>query len=748
MRPEDLRPIPGGRGAEPPRIVPPPPVAEPSPLREWVRVVQGSWLWVACCAALGLAGGAAYLYVKAPEYAANTVIQVEAPTRSLTRLDELSAALGEPPPSDAEKEILTSRTLLEAVVQQLGLEVEARPVRLPLVGDAMARHHAAGGLAEPPFPGVAPWGWGGEAVRVQRLDLSDELIDVPLRLEVGQGGAFRLLGPSGVLVAHAQVGQPFTSGGDPPLAEGFVSELSARRGTAFEVVRRRASAVVEELQQRLVVTERGQKTGILQVELTGRDPVRVAQVLDALAAAYVRSNVERRSAEAAKTLAFLETQLPDLKERLSAAEAEMKGHQQQKGTVDLSSQTQRMLDRQVAVEKDLQDIELQRSELSRKYTSAHPAMAALDEKAQKLRSQQGAIAAQMRNLPETELESARLARDVKVASEMYVLVLNRVQELRVVKSGTVGNVRIIDKAVPPVDPTSPRTLPVLGLALLLGLGSGVAAAFARDALDDSAEDPDELERVTGVPVFASVPHSGRQEVLARHARRGLGLLAVDNPGDPAVESLRSLRTSLQFALVDASGPVISVTGPAPEQGKSFVAANLALVLAAGDRRVVLVDGDMRRGRLHRYFQRDRSPGLSEVLAGELTADEAIRPTGVPRLDLLPTGRVPPNPAELLAGDRFRLLLAELSVRYDLVVVDTPPVLAVTDPALVARAAGVSLLVLRAGRHPAREVEAAVRRLTQNGARVHGLVLNDVRRRGRYGRYAGHYHYEYRSTRSE
>jgi tyrosine-protein kinase Etk/Wzc len=295
---------------------------------------------------------------------------------------------------------------------------------------------------------------------------------------------------------------------------------------------------------------------------------------------------------------------------------------------------------------------------------------------------------------------------------------------------------------------------VLAVALLLGILAGVALAFARKSLNDDASDPDVIERTTGVPLLASIPHSSRQETLARRRlrrRRGdapLPILAALDPGDVAVESLRSLRTSLQFALASSPGNVVAISGPSPGLGKSFVIVNLAHVLAGAGHRVLVVDGDLRCGTLHRYFGCPRSPGLSELVIDAVPPEAAVRRTEVAGLHLLSTGRIPPNPAELLGSERFQRTIADVSAQYDLVLVDTPPVLAVTDAAVVARAAGVLLLVLRAGQNPLREVQAAVKRFAQGGARVRGTVLNDVLTRGRGSRYEGHYFFEYPSAKSD
>jgi tyrosine-protein kinase Etk/Wzc len=285
---------------------------------------------------------------------------------------------------------------------------------------------------------------------------------------------------------------------------------------------------------------------------------------------------------------------------------------------------------------------------------------------------------------------------------------------------------------------------VVALALLLGAGLGVAVAFARNALDHGVEDPEALERSFGVGVHASVPFSAAQIEGERAGKRGtiIPVLSATTPDDLAVESLRSLRTSLQFALVEARNNVVAIGGPAPGVGKSFVSTNLAHLLGEAGKRVVVVDADLRRGHLHRYYGGERERGLSDVIGGQVALEEALRPAASANVQFVSTGSIPPNPAELLASERFQRVLADLSARFDLVILDLPPILAVTDAAVVGRLAGVNLLVLRAGRHPLREIAAALRALGRAGVRVHGFVLNGVQLDRGLGR-KSHYHYQYK-----
>jgi tyrosine-protein kinase Etk/Wzc len=713
-------------------------------LREWMHVIWGGrWIVggaVAGCLALALA----YLVVASPVYRVNVLLQVEENRKSLAGLEELSRALGETaPPGDTEMEILRSRMLLGAVVEDLKLDVTARPVRFPVVGPAVARRHAGREPAPAPL-GLSAYGWGGERIRLGRIDVSEDLYDVPLRLVALPGDRFRVSDPERLVDVEGEVGKVVVVENGSTRLELFVETLVARPDTEFELLRRRRIDVVEGMQKALRIEERRKATGIITVSLDGVDPGRTATTLDAIANTYVRQNVERKSAETSQTLDFLETQLPSIKTSLEQAQSALNDFQVKKGTVDLTAETQSMLQRTVEVERHMTELDMQRSELRQRFTENHPAIASIKEKYEQLRNERATLNARLRSLPATEVDSARHQRDVKVANELYSVLLNKAQELRLVKSGTVGNVRVLDRAAVPHRPVSPKKELALGFATLLGLSLGVAGVFVRKALTKGADDPEEIEHETGLPMYATIPRSARQADLQR-GRGDPQILAATDAGDVAIENLRSLRTSLQFALVEARNNVVAIGGPAPGVGKSFIAVNLAHVLASTDRKVLLIDADLRRGRLHRYVGESRQPGVSDVLSGSAPLEVAIRRTHLPGLDLLPTGRIPPNPSELLATQKFQAMLAEVSRKYDLVIIDTPPVLAVTDASLVGRLAGVNLLVLRSGEHSIREINLALKRLAQSGIEVQGAVLNDVRSTGgRYGKYGRYQRYEYRS----
>ena len=389
-------------------------------------------------------------------------------------------------------------------------------------------------------------------------------------------------------------------------------------------------------------------------------------------------------------------------------------------------------------------LQQEREELRQRFKPAHPTMQALDGKIARLRSTLNALDKKVENLPDTQQEVLKLERDVQVNTALYTALLNTAQELRVAKAGTVGNVRIIDSSVASAIPIEPRKSRIVTIATVLGLFLSLLVIFISRKLQSGVEDPDEAERQLGIPVFASVPHSDLQEKLDKTGkRRGQeGVLLTQHANeDPAIESLRSLRTTLHFRLIDAPNNILLITGPSPSVGKTFITTNLGAVLALSGKRVVIVDCDLRKGIIHRQLKITRSPGLSELIAGTTEISEALHQTYIENLSVIPSGKLPPNPAELLLNKNFTLHLKAVSSSFDFVLLDAPPVLAVTDAAILGRQAGTTLVLARAGRHSMHELEQTVKRLQQAGVEVRGMIFNDMALYS--SRYSYGYGYKYK-----
>jgi tyrosine-protein kinase Etk/Wzc len=325
--------------------------------------------------------------------------------------------------------------------------------------------------------------------------------------------------------------------------------------------------------------------------------------------------------------------------------------------------------------------------------------------------------------------------------------LNNAQQLRLIRAGKVGTVRLVDDAATPERPVKPRGLLVVCLSLIVGIVLGVVVAFVRKACFGGMSDPHEIEQLTGLDVLVTVPHSGEQQAMAQQARRTgtpMKLLAHRNPHDPAIESLRSLRIAAQFAVLSAKNNIVMLASPTAGVGKSFISANFAEVLAAGGKRVLLIDGDLHRGALNEYFQVPRENGLSELLDGAKTLEEVTRHHIGSGIDFISTGTLPRDPSELLLSAALRANLEVLSEAYDVVIVDSPPVLPISDTQVLGSMAGTVFLVARSGTNKLGEINESLKRFGLAGIVVKGIIFNGIKlstRRYSYGSRYGRFRHE-------
>ena len=518
---------------------------------------------------------------------------------------------------------------------------------------------------------------------------------------------------------------------------------------SFSLTKWSQEKAIKRLRDNFLVKERGKKSGVLEVSLTGGDFDKTVVILDDVMNTYVRQNIDLRSAEAEKTLKFLETQLPVLKREMDAAEAAYNNYRQAKGSLDITIETQSVLQSLVDVDNQIVALKQERDELRQSFTAEHPRVQAVDQRLERLRERRKEFDADVNKLPDTQKKILQLARDVEVSTTLYTNLVNTSQQLKISKAGTVGDVRIVDAAAAEIEPIGLKTPVVLAIFLTVGFFVSLAVVWVKRSLRVVVEDPETIEAKLGVPVYATIPHSKDEVEIVKRAktRKSNELLAVANPGDDAVESLRGLRTTIHFALMDAGHNSILITGSSPGLGKSFISKNLGAVLAQSGKRIAIIDADLRKGHINKEFGLSRDIGVSEYVSGNVTLEEIIKPTSVPNLWVVTTGQIPPNPSELLMHLRFEGMLEKLGQQFDTLIIDAPPILAVSDAAIIGRIAGATLMVARAGRHPIGELEQAIKRMNNSGVSVRGFVFNDLdtdRQRYRYG-YSGYvYRYEYKT----
>ncbi|MGR5179096.1 polysaccharide biosynthesis tyrosine autokinase [Vibrio mediterranei] len=675
-------------------------------------------------------GGVAFALLSTPIYKADALIQVEQKSGGMSSL--LSEGLGDmfaqESSATTEIELIKSRMVLGQTVDKLNLTTVAQPEYLPLVGKGLAR-----------LSGKQAW------IEVGRLEVPEQfhyLDDKTLILTQvdSQGSQYTLHDAYDRVLIEGRVGELATGEG----YKLFVTQLKGEQGQQFSLGKIARIDAIANLQKSLSISERGKQTGILQLSLEGENKPQIERVLNDISQNYFLQNVARQSAEAEKSLEFLKGHLPDIKDSLTTAEDTLNRYRQENESVDLGLEAQSTLKVMVELEAQLNELTFKESEVSQRFTKDHPAYRSLLEKRDTLLSEKQRLNKQIQKLPKTQREVLRMTRDVEVNQQIYVQLLNKVQELNILKAGTVGNVRIVDMAQSYTHPVKPKKPLIVVLATLLGGMLSVAFVLVKAAFHKGLESADEIEAI-GMPVYANIPKSETQLQLDLRKKRKnqvAELLSESNPADLSIEALRGLRTSLHFAMMEAKNNVVMISGPAPGIGKSFVSTNFAAVAAKTGQKVLLVDADMRKGYLQKNFNLKWDNGLSDLLSGKMQIEQVIKHSNIDNLDVLTRGHVPPNPSELLMHPRFGEFVEWASQNYDLVIMDTPPVLAVTDPSIVGAHAGTTLMVARFGQNTLKELEVAQGRFEQSGIDVKGVIFNAVEKKASSG--YGYYNYAYAS----
>ncbi|PBJ06979.1 polysaccharide biosynthesis tyrosine autokinase [Pseudomonas sp. ACN5] len=715
-------------------------------------LIDSKWIIVGITAFF-CAVGAAYALLSTPIYQANALVQVEEKKGGMAALGgmgEMSEMFGGTSPASTEIELLKSRAVLGKAVENLKLDIIVEPNYFPLVGHFLSRRFEPVGENQvaSPLLGLSSFTWGGEKLDIFQLEVPDAYLGKELTLRAEGNGAFTLLNDDDEVLLHGQAAEKLEQNG----FKLQVAILNANAGALFSVTKQRRLNAILQYQEDVFAAERGKESGIIALSLESQDPDLANKVLDEINRLYVLQNVQRNSAEAAQSLEFLRTQLPDVRKQLEKAEGQLNAYQSSARSVDITIETKAVLDQIVALETLISELKLKQAEMEHRFTREHPSYQALMTQMGQLDQQKRGLEKKVKNLPETQQELLRLTRDMQVTTDIYTQLLNKTQELDIVRAGTVGNVRVIDSADANIEkPVKPKKALIVLIATLLGGLIAVAYVLVRKAMNRGVEDPEVIEQL-GIPVYASIPLSKGQSQIEgtlkgnNRASTGSLLLAVNNPADLAVESLRSLRTSLHFATLEAKNNILMISGPSPAVGKSFVSCNLAAIIAQTGQKVLLVDADMRKGYLNKMFRMDVSNGLSDLLAGKIDLNKATHSTEVDNLHVITRGQIPPNPSELLMHSNFTRFLEQVSSQYDLVIIDTPPILAVTDAALVGRQSGTNLIVTRFGVNAAKEIAVTKRRFEQNGIVVKGAIFNAVERKASaygYGSYS-YYQYEYAS----
>ena len=709
---------------------------------------------------LGLVLGILYSRYVNPTYRSDALLQIDEKSSGLPALGEnISDLLGsENSKAQTEAELIRSRMILEPVVNQLHLRIQLADLDVSAIDKIINdRTHTQINAPE----GVSLKTAEGQ-VQVSEFNVSQAYLNQPFTIN-RLGTGFVLT--NGFDDFKGQLNQPQKFSGVDGQIHITVNDLP-KDGHAIRITKQSLQTTTDDINKSLSVVEKGKQTGIIELSMTGVNQQQTSMILKDIILSYIGQNQSRGSEETTKTIKFMETQIPILKKKLEDAEGVFNEFRKKYGTIDVATEAELLLKENSNIDVQLNELKLKKADLTTYYTEEHPLVIQIGEQLKVLNDRKQAIDDTIAGLPELQREFLKLSQDTEINREIYLTLLKNYQQLQIAKAGQLGFARIVDLPISTYKAIAPKKLLIITLAALLGAMLGAMLVLIKNMLRNVVKDPERLEAKTGVPVVATVPRSPLLTRLRQNKKAPNRLLAYVDNNSLSYEAIKSLRTNLMFGMpaqgrAGQRAKVILITGESPGVGKSFISSNLTEVFAQLDKKVLIIDADMRLGELHKMFSMSQDNGLGDYLSQDkthLSKDNAqvsqvvdsqalsnlasfIHATGIDNIDFMPRGQHPRNPASLLANGSFEHLMTELNLHYDYIIIDSPPVLAASDAMILSQYADKVLMVARYDKSIEGQVVYAVNQMNKANIKVDGIILNDVQQ-GLLSKYSYHYSYAY------
>ncbi|MCT9020817.1 polysaccharide biosynthesis tyrosine autokinase [Proteus mirabilis] len=659
------------------------------------KILKSSYLKIGFFTLFFIVIGAAYSFLATPIYQANATLQYDKMSQ-VSLLDQMSDVMpfaNSNSQADSEIEVIKSRMVLGKTVADLNLDTHTAPA------------------------GFFDRLWGDKAsIAISLYSLPEHLIGEPAIVTYLGENRYALHidnqtfeGKVGELLKQDEISL-------------LVSSINAEVGQEFTLSKDARYSTIENLRNTLTIAEVGKGTGIISLAIKGADKTENVQILNSIIQNYVDQNTERKKEVTNNTLQFLDEYLPKVKTKLDNYENQLNAFRKKNESIDLSLEAKSALDSALQVEEKLNELTFKEVEIQQLYTRNHPAYQSLLDKRQQLLREKEKISKNIQKLPNTQQQIVRLTRDVESEQAIYNQLVAKQQELSVLNSGITADVRIIDSAESQPNAVAPKKSLILVLATILGFIVGCAYVIAREFFNNKIKGTEDIDAL-GVNVYATIPFSTHEKKLIAAGNKRP--LALENPADTAVEAIRSLRTSVYFSVMNQGNNLVMISSASPGVGKSFVTYNMAVVLANAGKKVLLIDTDLRKGRIHKAFGLSNKTGLSEYLAQQDITQPTIHHGVIENLDVICRGKNVTHSSELLMGERFKHLLDTVKGQYDIVVIDTTPILAITDSAIIGKYVGTSLLIAYYGVNTVKDIELSLKRFKQNDIEITGVILNGI-----------------------
>lgn len=712
-------------------------------LLELLLVLLRGWKTIVLFALLGLAIGILYSRYVNPTFKSDALIQIDEKSQGISALganiSELVSA--DVSPAQTEAELIKSRMVLQPVVNLLHLDIRLSDPAVDFF-DKIKNNSIATQVNSP--EGASLKTKNGQ-VQISQFNVSQAYQNQAFTLVRSDNNSGFVL-TNGFDDFKGQFNKSHQFRGSEGIIQITVTDLPDTQHP-IHITKQSLQTTTDAINSVLSVIERGNKTGIIQLSMTGENQQQISLVLKQIILSYVDQNKSRGSEETTKTISFMETQIPALKKKLEDSEAIFNKFRKKYGTIDVSKEAELLLTENSRIDVQVNELKLKKADLTTYYTEEHPLVLQINEQLTVLNSRKQDIDNTIAGLPEIQREFLKLSEDTAINREIYLTMLKNYEQLKIVKAGQIGYVRIIDLPINTFRTIAPKKLQIIILAMLLGSMLGAVLVLLKSLLRNVVKDPNRVESKTGIPVVATIPRSPSLSRLSKNKRAPNHLLAYIDHDSLSYEAIKSLRTHLMFGMPVASkdgvrAKIILISGESPGVGKSFISANLAEVFSQLNKKILVIDADMRLGELHKLFNMDQNNGLADYFSEEsISLSNIIHPTAMDNIDFIPRGEYPHNPGSLLASEKFNNLMVELSDHYDYIIIDSPPILAASDAIILSKYADKVLMVTRYNDSIEGQLVYAIKQMHKANVQVDGIVLNDVQQ-GLMDKNSYHYTYAY------
>ena len=730
-------------------------------------VLLRGWKIIALFAILGLIIGVLYVRYENPSFKSDALIQIDETSQNLSGLGTNIAELLPPDDSSVQAQIklIRSRMVLEPVVDLLHLGIRLND---PAVNKIDRIRNNQTNVQINSADGVILETSDGR-VQVSEFNVTEDYLDKPFTLLRTNTG-FVLSSGSEKFKGQLNKAHRFT--GKNGLIEITVNELPTGEHS-IDITKQSLQITTDSINSVLSVVEEGTKTGMIELSLSGLNQKQVSLILEHIVLSYSAQDQTRSSEQTIKTIEFMKKQIPALKQKLKESEAIFNKFRENSGTIDVAQEASILLSENAGLDTQISELKLKRADITTYYTNEHPLVIQINEQLSVLNARKQQIDNTISALPEVQREFLTLSEDVNIDREIYLTILKNYEQLKIVKAGEVSDARIIDLPINTNRTITPKKQLIMMLSTLAGALLGALLVFIMHLLRNVVKDPERIESKTGVPVIATIPRSAVLSRLSTNKKAAPRMLAHVDNSSLSYEAIKSLRTKLILSmpavtLGSQKAKVLLLTGESPGVGKSLISANLAEVFTQLNKKVLLIDADMRMGELHKVFGMSQYDGLADYLllddnslqlnqlsksadaqimndVSDFSIENFIHSSGVDHIDFMPRGKHPSDPESLLISEKFDTLLTELKSQYDYIIIDSPPLLAASDAMVLAQHADKVLMVTRYDASMEKQLIYAIKQMYESNIQVDGIILNDVKQ-GLMSKYSYHYRYAYAENR--